>query len=145
MEREDIRPITERATLTWDELERLFIAVLREVRMIASGKTVTLDKNGSKAKQTGNPPPSFGDEFYPQAMTSRFVGAKTNGGRRAVIWECLSYVRSARYSPDQRLRRGTEEWRLAVARDKRPTSVIERVYGVTRAEISRCRAGKHVR
>jgi hypothetical protein len=116
----------------------------------------------SKGGAGSNPPRGQSDVTY---FERRWAKAETDNDRKAILFchRCrdtlaadgtraitkpgglvgccmIGYLRSRLLTkPDPSQRKGTREWREAVANDSRPTTTVSRAYGIRKARVVECR------
>lgn len=66
-----------------------------------------------------------------QVLRTKFEHCKCNYDRLLIVREAQTVLRTARYAPDKAFRRGTPEWKKAIALDKRISIEVAATYDVS--------------
>jgi hypothetical protein len=138
-------------------LDQIWIRLRLEMLKLADGSTGSYDAdNGGHTKPGSRAPKPAGDDI--KHFEARWQRAKAHRSKRAILLcrDCadpkarvggavrccvIGYLRSYLLTkPDPSKRRGTQEWRKAIARDSRPHRAVARSYGVKRNTVLACRA-----
>lgn len=120
-------------------------SLLIRLALVSQVRAARIDSTGSHPKPTSAPPRGAPLDL-PRVLAKRFWDCDNNRERLIVIAEAQRLLRMAKLPPPKALIRGTREWRLAIATDKRISLEVALTYDVSSSYVrtlrGRLQAGK---
>ena len=109
------------------QIDRLFAQKLSELVLCANGPTAVFDREGVKGGERLSVPKGHGSRVY--EFHSRYNGAPSDTIRLKISAELQNELRRQKVRTVRDYHRGTLEWKITVARDRRGEHLLAYVYG----------------
>lgn len=119
-------------------LTRLWHNVHTRLLMLAQGQTTSYDSSGSAHQKPGSKkPPAIDREVM--KLEQQWRDCQSDSDRHDTVMAALNLLGLYGVKKNPLAKRGTEEWREAIARDPRPSRVVAKMYGVGHDTVCRYR------
>jgi len=108
-------------------LDSLFQSFINRLVLLAEGPAVAWSAK-VKGGERSNEPVSYGSDVH--RLIRDYKRATSDHARLRVCFEAAQAYNELVYRRNVELHRGTREWKVAIATDRRSKIVVSRVYGV---------------
>lgn len=110
------------------DYDLFFGRVMQRYALVSQGRSAVVDRDGSRGAY------SSWDLWDPESIAAKLVRdygrCLGDDSRRRVIKEALDEITHALYAPDNSKRKGTVEWKQALANDPRPSRAVAEIYRI---------------
>ena len=119
-------------------LNNLMRDVLCKLELISEVRAARLESETARLK-SGSVPPQGSGLRVAEVMVSRYDNCESNWERLLVVKQAQRIYRESREGQNPARRRGTREWRDAIANDTRASALVGRDYGISASYVRKIR------
>lgn len=131
-------PAMQRACASPPILTRLLAQKCTELELLPGIRAARIASETARLKPSGSEP--VGDRrMLPAHWRARYDRCTTNGERLDVLRQLDQYIAAHRGGTRLEQRRGTVQWKIAVATDERASAIVALDYGISASRVRQLR------
>jgi hypothetical protein len=119
-------------------LEKLLMLAIGRLELVSQVRAATLEKETARIKPGSSAPPGRPDHTR-ERLLKAYGDCDDNWERIKIVKEAQRLARVAILPGDLRKRRGTKEWRKAIATDARASATVGLDFGVSASYVRKLR------
>lgn len=118
------------------------LQALSSIELLSSVKAASVSADIAHLKPSSSIPTGTGADLA-ALLRAKFNRCDSDYSRLLVLKDAQQIVSTTRYAPDKAYRRGTLEWKLAIAQDERISVEVACAYGVSSSYVRALRSDLH--
>jgi hypothetical protein len=124
-------------------LEKILEHVIHQLELVSQVRAARIGSETAHLKPGSSPPPGRPTRTREMLM-EQYQQATNNWERLEVIKYAQRLLSAARDPRDLSLRRGTRQWKEAIANDTRTSAIVARDFGISPSYVRKLRRRHHV-